>query len=133
MDLGMEQEVGSYGEFPMEAMAALRQSPRFKDKKFPEPRIFVDVGSGLATLAIGMTALHPSFTATYAIEALPSVAKKAQAFVESAVKSKKLAKGQVTPLKGFVGVPLDRNIASVLEQAQVVFCYSTAWPTPDGR
>ena len=35
-------------------------------------------------------------------------------------------------MKGFVGVPLDRNIASVLEQAQVVFCYSTAWPTPDG-
>eukprot|EP00747_Dinoflagellata_sp_TGD_P036759 gnl/TRDRNA2_/TRDRNA2_138673_c1_seq1.p1 gnl/TRDRNA2_/TRDRNA2_138673_c1~~gnl/TRDRNA2_/TRDRNA2_138673_c1_seq1.p1 ORF type:complete len:163 (-),score=30.60 gnl/TRDRNA2_/TRDRNA2_138673_c1_seq1:18-437(-) len=36
-------------------------------------------------------------------------------------------------MQGYVGVPLEAKLAQgPLKEAHAVFCYSTAWPSPDG-
>ena len=122
---------GAYGEFPLRGIATILSHDAVQKRIMSSMSAsFVDVGSGAGRLLLAVAAMRADLWSTVTgIEASESLHAIATHSIKQVERAQLLAGGVVGSLHADFA---DDAASDVLRKADVIFCYSTALPTPDG-
>ena len=133
---GIQTEVhGVYGEFPLRGVAELLAHPAVSGSSsaMRNSLSFVDIGSGAGRLLLGVAGMLGEEATVVGIEASSALHVIAEKAINELVSQGKLRPRTVTSLLADVIMqPPEPTMARTLAQADLVFCYSTAFPSEDG-
>ena len=120
-----DESFGVYGEFPFRAIAEL-----LNHEALIGANSFVDFGSGAGRLLLGVAAMRDwdSCTGVEALSGLHAIAHDAIGNAEAAASIKG---NSVRSIHGS-GMPHDEPAAEAMRDCDLVFMYSTAFPSEDG-
>ncbi|KAL1495580.1 hypothetical protein AB1Y20_016941 [Prymnesium parvum] len=123
-----EARHGVYGEFPLRGMAELLSHPAVR----PTLR-FVDVGSGAGRLLVGVAAMLGDDASVVGVEASAALHLLAEKAIGALVEQRRVRPAALRSLLADVtDHPPPPAVAAAMAHADVVFCYSTAFPSDDG-
>ena len=133
---GIQAELhGVYGEFPLRGMAELLTNPAVvgSSSVMSNALSFVDIGSGAGRLLLGVAGMLGDEATVTGIEASSALYVIAEKAITELVSQGKLRPGSVSSLLADVIMqPPEPTMARTFAQADVIFCYSTAFPSEDG-
>ena len=123
----------AYGEFPFDSVDALVDAALQHCDANTSSLTFVDLGSGAGRVCLYMAMTRPSNWRVLGIEVVPSLHELACQAAQAAIEMQPVGdsdyRADTSPssLQLFLGPAQDYT--HVLQQADIVFCYSTAWDT----
>ena len=143
-DAALSLEYGAYGEFPVRSMAQILQhplvreaaeSPNLGDRGSADDAgggaIFIDYGSGAGRLFLAVAAMH-DWGGVVGVEAMEALHDLADTAVHVAEQRGSLREGVARSVHSGDSLPHEEPVAREMARADVIFLYSTAFPSEDG-
>jgi len=130
---GAEEELGVYGEMSFEGMAEVLLHPAVSARLLGGTANFVDFGSGCGRLLLGVAAMCEC-ESVVGLEALKPLHAIADKFIAAAESTESIGQRTVRSIHARAALPHDDpdpDIANALGQCDVLFMYSTAFPSED--
>jgi hypothetical protein len=124
------ETLGVYGEMPLLAIARILQHPAAAALAAQPDARFVDFGSGAGRLLLGVAAMG-EWESVAGVEAIDGLHALALASIAIAEAEGALLSGVATSLHAS-GLPHEGEAGHLMAKADIVFMYSTAFPSEDG-